>query len=101
MRDMDASSLHALFVEDDEREFLCARGFAARLDCQFHWRNLGFATFDDFLGTFGAVGTRADRVTFHKHTVVHAPNLLLKRKIRRNGRVIFIAEDRIRSLFNE
>jgi predicted N-acyltransferase len=54
MRDMDASSLHALFVEDDEREFLCARGFAARLDCQFHWRNLGFATFDDFLGTFTA-----------------------------------------------
>ena len=54
MRDMNASSLHALFVEDDEREFLCARGFAARLDCQFHWQNLGFAAFDDFLGTFTA-----------------------------------------------
>jgi len=54
MRDTGASSLHALFVQDDEREILAGRGFSARLDCQFHWQNRGFATFDDFLGTFTA-----------------------------------------------
>ncbi len=54
MEEIGASSLHALFVEEDERDMLSGHGFAARLDCQFHWQNRGFATFDDFLGTFTA-----------------------------------------------
>jgi len=54
MHESGASSVHALFVEEDEREFLGGRGYAARLDCQFHWRNQGFTSFDDFLGKFTA-----------------------------------------------
>ena len=53
-RDSGASSLHALFVDDTDRTWLERQGFLARLDCQFHWRNQGFACFDDFLATFTA-----------------------------------------------
>jgi predicted N-acyltransferase len=53
-RDCNASSLHALFVADAERAWLGSQGLMARLDCQFHWQNRDFGSFDDFLGTFTA-----------------------------------------------
>ena len=49
-----ASSLHVLFPDDAERDWLASQGFLPRLDCQFHWRNQGFADFEDFLSTFTA-----------------------------------------------
>lgn len=49
-----ASSLHALFVTEAERDWLEQRGALARLDCQFHWQNRGYGGFDDFLATFTA-----------------------------------------------
>jgi uncharacterized protein len=48
------SSLHVLLASDPDRDWLEAEGLVARLDCQFHWHNAGFASFDDFLGTFTA-----------------------------------------------
>jgi hypothetical protein len=45
------SSIHWLFTTADEQVELAARGFAARASFQFHWRNRGYATFDDFLET--------------------------------------------------
>jgi predicted N-acyltransferase len=53
-RETGASGLHALFVEDDEREWLSREGFLPRLDCQFHWHNRGYQSFEDFLATFTA-----------------------------------------------
>lgn len=49
-----ASSLHVQFATAAEADWLRARGFLPRIDCQFHWTNRGYATFDDFLGTFTA-----------------------------------------------
>ena len=48
------SSLHVLFPRPGDRETLEALGWMPRLDCQFHWRNEGYAAFDDFLAGFTA-----------------------------------------------
>jgi uncharacterized protein len=48
------SGVHALFVDEAGRAACTARGWLLRRDCQFHWSNRGYATFDDYLGTFTA-----------------------------------------------
>lgn len=58
----DYSSVHYLFVTEDEQALLtqASRDEAspnedgepphlARLDCQYHWQNAGYSSFDDFL----------------------------------------------------
>lgn len=52
LRQLGLSSLHVLFPDEADREFLEREGLLARLDCQFHWRNEGYATFDDYLAGF-------------------------------------------------
>jgi uncharacterized protein len=52
MRDLGASSLHVLFPQRPDREFLASAGLIRRLDCQFHWQNEGYDGFEDFLGGF-------------------------------------------------
>ena len=46
------SSAHILFVSDDDRAALGSRDYLWRKDCQFHWHNRDYATFDAFLATF-------------------------------------------------
>ncbi len=53
-RHRKASSVHALFLPQDEQQALLERGFMARRDCQFQWRNRGYTSFDHFLETFRA-----------------------------------------------
>jgi len=48
-RRLGASSLHLTFLTEDEWRALGAQGFLQRTDQQFHWRNEGYAKFDDFL----------------------------------------------------
>jgi hypothetical protein len=48
------SSVHALFVEPADHDALAAAGWLMRRDCQFHWSNRGYGSFDDFLATFTA-----------------------------------------------
>ncbi len=43
------SSLHLTFLTEDEWCALGGQGFLRRTDQQFHWRNEGYTTFDDFL----------------------------------------------------
>jgi predicted N-acyltransferase len=50
--EVDASSLHLLFLTPEERAHAVAAGLRPRLSYQFHWRNEGYATFDDFLAKF-------------------------------------------------
>lgn len=50
----DLSGVHALFLDAETRAACAARGWLLRRDCQFHWTNRGYATFDDYLGTFTA-----------------------------------------------
>jgi predicted N-acyltransferase len=46
------SSLHFLFPTPDEIPLFEDAGLLVRKDCQFHWRNRGYTSFDDFLATF-------------------------------------------------
>ena len=46
----EVSSLHVLFPAEDELPSLLEQGMLLRRTVQFHWRNAGYADFDDFLG---------------------------------------------------
>jgi len=45
----DASSLHVLFAHDEEAALLESCGLMLRRTVQFHWRNEGYADFEQFL----------------------------------------------------
>ena len=45
-----ASSLHALFVPENELEDFTGRGFEVRHSLQFHWHDRGYEAFSDYLG---------------------------------------------------
>ncbi|HVK86688.1 MAG TPA: peptidogalycan biosysnthesis protein [Kofleriaceae bacterium] len=48
--DTRCSSIHWLFCTAEEQAALAEAGFFARASYQFHWKNRGYQTFDDFLG---------------------------------------------------
>lgn len=56
-----ASSVHATLLDEDEWTSLGTRGFLQRTDQQFHWRNEGYATFDDFLARLASRKRKAVR----------------------------------------
>ncbi len=51
---LDASSIHLLFPTEIEAEQLHQHGFLVRKDCQFHWHNNDYESFDAFLSEFTA-----------------------------------------------
>ena len=51
-RESGCSSVHVLFPTPDELPLLERHGLLIRKDCQFHWHNRGYGSFDDFLATF-------------------------------------------------
>jgi predicted N-acyltransferase len=59
--DCGFSSVHVLFPEEDEIPILRDAGMKLRKDCQFHWHNQGYATFDDFLATFSSAKRKKAR----------------------------------------
>lgn len=56
-----ASSVHVTFAQEDEWTFLAEHGFLQRTDRQFHWRNEGYDTFEDFLATLASRHRKAIR----------------------------------------
>lgn len=48
------SSLHWLFPDSVDARLLQDRGLLMRLGCQFHWQNLGYRDFDDYLDCFNS-----------------------------------------------
>jgi len=48
------SSVHALFLDEPARAACEEAGWLLRRDCQFHWSNHGYASFDAYLETFTA-----------------------------------------------
>jgi predicted N-acyltransferase len=48
------SSVHATFLESQDRTAFKNAGWLIRLGCQYHWSNAGYATFDDFLGALSS-----------------------------------------------
>jgi predicted N-acyltransferase len=53
-RSEQLSSWHVLFPSDDNLVPLKRAGLIERRDCQFHWFNQGYESFDAFLATFTA-----------------------------------------------
>ncbi len=53
-RSEEFSSWHVLFPSDDNLVQLKRAGLIERRDCQFHWFNQGYESFDAFLATFTA-----------------------------------------------
>ncbi len=53
-RSENFSSLHVLFPTPEQSKQLVSAGMIPRRDCQFHWFNHEYATFDAFLATFTA-----------------------------------------------
>jgi predicted N-acyltransferase len=51
-QEANISSLHILFTNRHETEFLMQQGFMTRLGCQFHWHNQDYRDFQDFLDSF-------------------------------------------------
>ncbi len=56
-----ASSWHLTFLTEHEWESLGDHGFLKRTDQQYHWRNEGYETFDDFLGSLASRKRKAIR----------------------------------------
>ena len=52
--DERSSSLHVLFPDKAQADELSHQGFLLRRDCQFHWHNHGYRSFEDFLASFTA-----------------------------------------------
>ncbi|MFM0627771.1 GNAT family N-acetyltransferase [Paraburkholderia xenovorans] len=48
-KQMDISSLHVLFPHEAELEAFTDAGYMLREGVQFHWENLGYKSFDEFL----------------------------------------------------
>ena len=55
------SSAHATFVAEGQLPLFERAGWLLRSDLQFHWRNRGYASFDDFLDTLASRKRRAIR----------------------------------------
>ena len=48
------SGVHALFLDEPARAACARAGWLMRRDCQFHWTNRGWPSFEDYLGSFTA-----------------------------------------------
>ena len=48
--DLGLSSIHCLFVEEDEQQLFTESGFMERITHQYHWHNRDYTDFDSFLG---------------------------------------------------
>ena len=53
--------MHWTFLSEADRAFLASSDMLERTDQQFHWRNDGYATFDDFLAALASRKRKAIR----------------------------------------
>jgi len=60
------SSVHATFVSQGQLHHFRDAGWMIRSDSQFHWRNDGYASFDDFLDALSSRKRKAIRRERHK-----------------------------------
>ena len=69
------SSVHVNFCLADESAALASLGFLERLGYQYHWRNHGFASFDDYLGALKSKRRYAVR---HERAALVAQGVTIK-----------------------
>ncbi len=60
-QDNGLSSVHATFVTEEQLPLFTAAGWMVRTGSQFHWRNDGYGSFDDFLAALSSRKRRAIR----------------------------------------
>jgi hypothetical protein len=60
-KESGCSSLHVLFPEQRELKVLESSGLKLRKDCQFHWHNRNYSSFEDFLATFSSAKRKKAR----------------------------------------
>jgi len=60
-RSAELSSFHMLFPDRGQITLLEKAGLLIRKDCQFHWHNKNYGSFDDFLESFTAVKRKKTR----------------------------------------
>jgi len=60
-RERHASSVHVLFPAERDAAVLDAAGWLARRDCQFHWHNRGYTSFEHYLEGFTAAKRKKAR----------------------------------------
>ncbi|MFD2250608.1 hypothetical protein FHS82_001643 [Pseudochelatococcus lubricantis] len=53
-KEAGASSIHVNFTTNADSERLEQAGFLPRIDCQYHWLNEGFGSFEDFLSALAS-----------------------------------------------
>lgn len=53
-REEGCSSVHVLYPTPEEADFLEADGLARRLTLQYHWKNPGYRSYEDYLARFDA-----------------------------------------------
>lgn len=51
-REEGCSSVHVLYPTEEEADFLEHTGMARRLTLQFHWKNPGYQSYEDYLSRF-------------------------------------------------
>lgn len=77
-RKEEFSSMHWLFTEEPQHKLLLQHKLLSRLDCQYHWRNNDYTSFDDFL----AQCTSKRRKTIRRERrYVSDANLRLERRL--------------------
>lgn len=59
--DRHCSSLHLQYIDPPEADILASSGLMLRKDCQFHWRNRNYRSFDEFLASFSSAKRRKAR----------------------------------------
>ena len=73
-RRLKVSSLHVTFPTPAEAELLSAAGLLARIGEQYHWKNEGYASFEDFLG---ALTSRKRKTIRHERTVANGAGIAI------------------------
>jgi predicted N-acyltransferase len=74
--ELGAQGIHILFCTDEEAAFCEKAGLARRATHQFHWRNDGYKTFEDFLGR---LTSRARKQIRKERRRLHESPLILQR----------------------
>jgi len=77
-REEDFSSMHWLFVTEQEHAQLVAGEHHSRLDCQYHWQNDNYTSFDDFLSKCNSKRRKTIR---RERRYVTDANLRLERRL--------------------
>jgi len=74
-REMQLSSVHVTFCTEGEYGALGEAGWLQRLGVQYHWRNQGYSSFDDFLG---ALSSRKRKVLKRERRDANAAGLVFR-----------------------